>query len=320
MFIEQALPQRKNYWKYLVGILTVVIATFIGQIPLVVALFYKSMITGEPVPTETMEVLNYLPPNSTLALMLLSFVSGLGALFLVVRFLHKQTIREVTTVRQKIDWKRVFFAFGLWAGITICFTGIDYLMNPQDYVWNFKPLPFMILFVIVVTMLPLQTSFEEYFFRGYLMQAGGILVLNRAFPLIMTSVIFGLMHIANPEVDKMGYTIMIFYIGTGLFLGIITLMDDGMELALGFHAANNMVQALLISADWTAINSHSLLRDVSEPSTTTDIVLPVLIIYPIILIIFSRKYKWSGWKKKLAGNISLHGNPVLQEDARQSDI
>jgi len=136
----------------------------------------------------------------------------------------------------------------------------------------------------------------------------------------MTSVIFGLMHIANPEVDKMGYTIMIFYIGTGLFLGIITLMDDGMELALGFHAANNMVQALLISADWTAINSHSLLRDVSEPSTATDIVLPVLIIYPIILIIFSRKYKWSGWKEKLAGNISLHGNPVLQEDARQSDI
>jgi hypothetical protein len=32
----------------------------------------------------------------------------------------------------------------------------------------------------------------------------------------------------------------VYYIGTGLFLGI-TLMDEGMELALGFHAANNLV-------------------------------------------------------------------------------
>jgi hypothetical protein len=32
----------------------------------------------------------------------------------------------------------------------------------------------------------------------------------------------------------------VYYIGTGLFLGILTLMDEGMELALGFHA-NNLV-------------------------------------------------------------------------------
>jgi hypothetical protein len=32
----------------------------------------------------------------------------------------------------------------------------------------------------------------------------------------------------------------VYYIGTGLFLGILTLMDE-MELALGFHAANNLV-------------------------------------------------------------------------------
>ena len=33
---------------------------------------------------------------------------------------------------------------------------------------------------------------------------------------------------------------MIYYIGTGFLFGIMTLMDEGTELALGFHAANNL--------------------------------------------------------------------------------
>ena len=60
------------------------------------------------------------------------------------------------------------------------------------------------------------------------------------------------MHIANPEVGKLGMIIMVYYIGTGFFLGIMTLMDEGLELALGFHAANNLIGALLVTADWTA--------------------------------------------------------------------
>jgi membrane protease YdiL (CAAX protease family) len=66
------------------------------------------------------------------------------------------------------------------------------------------------------------------------------------------------MHIFNPEVSKIGYIILVYYIGTGLLLGIVTLMDEGMELALGFHAANNLVGALLISSDWSAFQTNSI--------------------------------------------------------------
>jgi membrane protease YdiL (CAAX protease family) len=59
-------------------------------------------------------------------------------------------------------------------------------------------------------------------------------------PALMTSIIFGSVHFGNPEVSKLGILCCV-YIGTGLFLGILTLMDEGMELALGFHAANNLV-------------------------------------------------------------------------------
>jgi membrane protease YdiL (CAAX protease family) len=82
----------------------------------------------------------------------------------------------------------------------------------------------------------------------------------------MTSLIFGSMHVFNPEVAKMGYVIMIYYIGTGLFLGVITLMDEGIELALGFHAANNLVGAILVTSDWSVFQTYSIFKDMSEPS------------------------------------------------------
>jgi membrane protease YdiL (CAAX protease family) len=150
---------------------------------------------------------------------------------------------------------------------------------------------------------------EEYVFRGYLMQGIGIMAKNKWLPLILTSVTFGLLHLGNPEVDKLGPIIMIYYIGTGLFLGIITLMDEGMELALGFHAGNNLIGAMLVTADWTAFQTNSVLKDISEPLVGVDVLIPILIIYPIFLLIMARKYKWNNWKERLTGKVE---EPVIE--------
>ena len=146
----------------------------------------------------------------------------------------------------------------------------------------------------------------------------GVLTKSRLIPLLFTSVSFGLMHIANPEVGKLGMIIMVYYIGTGFFLGIMTLMDEGLELALGFHAANNLVGALLVTSDWTVFQTHSILKDMSEPSAGFDVILPVFVIYPILLYIYSRKYQWKNWKEKLTGNIPEYSseNHINQSENR----
>src|SRR5690606_9443160 len=142
----------------------------------------------------------------------------------------------------------------------------------------------------------------------------GLMAGNRWVPLLLTSIIFGLMHIANPEVGKLGSGIMIHYIGTGLFLGIITLMDEGMELALGFHAANNLVVALLVTADWTAFQTNSLVMDVSLPELGWDVLVPVLVVYPMLLFLFSKKYGWSNWKNRLFGKVMAKEEFMAQGD------
>jgi membrane protease YdiL (CAAX protease family) len=303
MFVEQGLKSENTFLKYIGGSIIIIFASFLGQIPLLIALLYATVDKGKPYPNTNEAIMQFFEPNLTLVLVLISFVFVMGGIVVVVRYLHHQTLLSVTTSRSKVDWSRIVFSFLIWAAFTIISTLLFYYYNPSDFVINFKPVPFAVLALIGIALIPIQTSSEEYLFRGYLMQGFANLAKNKWFPLLMTSLIFGGMHWFNPEVAEIGPIILVYYIGTGLFLGIITLMDEGMELALGFHAANNLVGALLVTSDWSAFQTHSIFKDISIPSTGLDVILPVVLIYPLLLFIFSTKYNWTDWKEKLSGKI-----------------
>lgn len=293
MYIEQINTKRFNFLLYLpipVFFIILMVVNYFSTQEMDVDVMMKQIIEQFGV-------------NVTFVLLIapLSF----ACLFLLfwVKFAHQQSIRSLTTSRKKVDWNRILFSFTVWGLFSIISTGILYYLTPESFVFNFDSSKFFVFLILAIILIPLQTSFEEYLFRGYLMQGLGVLTKNKWFPLLFTSVMFGLMHIANPEVGKLGPIIMIYYIGTGFFLGILTLMDEGMELALGFHAANNLVGALLVTADWTAFQTNSILIDVSEPSAGFDVLFPIFIIFPILLLIFGRKYGWKNWKEKLTGNV-----------------
>lgn len=300
MFIEQAYTKHFDILKYLplpIILFVIMLLNFIVVMLLPDTMSVESVIQQQ---------IASKGENRVFFETLLPLAIFLIILWLWVKFIHKQSLRSLTTARSKVSWKRIFFAFGVWAVITSVLLAISYFSERENYEFNFKPVPFAILAVISIIMIPMQTSFEEYFFRGYLMQGIGVATKSRLLPLIFTSVLFGLMHIANPEIEKLGYILLVYYIATGFFLGIITLMDDGLELALGFHAANNLFTALLITSDWSALQTPSIFKDKSIPSAGFDVLLPVFIIYPLLLLLFAKIYKWSGWKEKLTGKITLH--------------
>lgn len=303
MFIAQGNTKENVFWKYLLGSFILFCASLVGQLPFIFGVYIKSYKEKIPYPNTYEATVGFLDSNLALFLMLVSFVFVFFQLYALVRFFHKQSFLQLITSRNSIDWHRVFFSFTIWAGITIISTVVVYILYPEDFIVQFDWIPFLLLFVIGLLLFPFQIGSEELIFRGYLMQGFGNLAKNKWFPLLMTSLIFGLLHIANPEVDKMGYSILIYYIGTGLFLGIITLMDEGMELALGFHFANNFIAALLVTSDWTAFQTHSILKSTSDPSVFFDIILPISIIFPILVVLFAKKYRWTNWREKLTGRI-----------------
>lgn len=310
MFIEQAVKVKNDWWRYLIGTLCALFGwQFIGVIPLFVVAFFKADNLQHFIASSEKVFMDLgIDSNLFLVLMIFSFAMGLLGLWFAVRFLNEQSVTSLTTSRSKIDWGRIRFSFLLVIGIYIPLFTVGYFMEPEIYQWNFQLVPFCLLLLVAFFLLPIQTSFEEYLFRGYWMQGFGVLTKNRWAPLLITSITFGLLHWFNPEKDVLGPMVMIFYIGTGLLLGVLTLMDEGMELSLGFHAANNIIAAVLVTTDWSALQTNALFIDTSEPTIGFDIVVPMLIQYPIFLFILSKKYKWSNWKEKLFGKVVIDTN------------
>ena len=304
-FIQQAYKGKNEWYHWLTTLFLVFLGwQILGVIPLVIAAAAKSKNIAEFLEfAQTNFMTAGIDKNLLLFLIIFTFFVGLLFLFIGVKYIHKRTITSLITSRKKVDWKRFFYSFFVWGFIAIAFSYISIFLAPENFIWNFNAKPFFILVAISFLFIPFQTSLEELLFRGYLMQGLGVLAKNRWLPLIFTSVVFGLLHGANPEVAKLGQLSMVFYIGTGLFYGIVTLMDEGTELALGLHAVNNITAAFFITTDWTVFQTDALYIDISEPSLTWEMFLPVFVLYPILLFLFSEKYGWKNWKEKLTGKI-----------------
>lgn len=296
MFLKQDTLNTNPFWKYLLGSFIVIIFSILGQLPL------SFFITADAISEaggDPMIALRNLDKNLQLFLILIPFVFGFLGLYLVIKKLHNRNFVSITTSRSKVDWRRIIHSFILWGSITIIFISADFFINSEDYQINFKFEKFFILLIIGFILIPIQTSLEELLFRGYLFQGFSLYFKRPWIGLFLTSFIFGCLHIFNPEVQKLGLGILIYYIGTGLFLGIITLMDQGIELALGFHAANNLITALLVTSSWTAFQTESILIDISDPSLVGETIISMLILYPLFYIYMYKKYKWSDLKNKL---------------------
>jgi uncharacterized protein len=298
MYIEQAYKGNNIVWRV---VLTSFIATGIFVVNMIAYLF---MTKSEM--QQAYDLMKKIPNWLSLIVNLIPFALLLGVLFFLVHFFHERSILSLTTSRKKIDFKRFIFSFSLIVIISLVSFSFSYYKNHEDLVLNFHLGKFLILFFTSVILLPFQIGFEEFLFRGFLMQQIGIIAKNRWTPLLITSVFFGLFHSANPEVAEMGFGVMIFYIGTGFLLGIMTLMDEGLELSLGFHFGNNLLAALLVTTDYSALQTDAVFKDISAQNTSDmllEMIVSMAVTYPILLFILSKKYNWTNWKEKLTGKI-----------------
>lgn len=288
MFLKPIPKNYTNKLKYAIFILSFFI--FMGI----------NMLAGRDISTQDMlqQSVENIGKLLTFASLLIPFVFLAVFLLIWVKVVHNQSITSLITSRRRIDLKRMTYAFSVWTFFSICSLAISYLLSPNDYVLQFDALQFLGLLIISITLIPIQTTFEELFFRGYLMQGIYMFCAIRIVPFLLSSILFGLMHISNPEVENMGIQIMIIYIGSGLFLGALTLLDDGMELAIGYHAANNLVGCLLLTSEETVFQTPSIFRYVGNMNML-EIYIQVFVIFPILLFIFKKRFGFSISLKKL---------------------
>ncbi|MEJ6616199.1 MAG: type II CAAX endopeptidase family protein [Crocinitomicaceae bacterium] len=236
--------------------------------------------------------------NLVLTLLLIPFAFVFFAVLMCVKYLFKRPILTIFTARASFDWKRFFTSFGIW-GAVLAIALIIGIATGQPVDWNFDPITFFLLLLISIFLIPIQTTAEELMFRGFLLQTFGKIFKKGWIPVLLTATLFGFLHWANPEVALIGNILLLYYIGTGVFLALLAVWDDGMELPMGYHAVNNIFASVILTNDWQAFHTDALFIDCSGPVFGWESWLTLIVLQPMLLLLFAKMYKWKNIKSKL---------------------
>lgn len=236
-----------------------------------------------------------LDKNILLLIQFALFVFALIGFLTGLKFIHKKTLTSILTGFQKFRYKRFWFAFLIWGGFLIITVLSQYFISPQSLTIKFNLQGFLISLVLMIVFMPIQTGIEEVIFRGYLIQGLSLIFKNGITPLIVTSLLFGLAHMSNPEVQAYGWPIMLsYFVCFALFMGIITLLDEGLELAFGIHFANNIISSILITEPNSVIKTYSIFE--SKSSNPYSEIIIWFCLSTLSFAIFWYKYRWTNFK------------------------
>jgi|WetSurMetagenome_2_1015567.scaffolds.fasta_scaffold03949_5 uncharacterized protein len=294
--LEASFTGMNSFWRYIVTFVAVLaVSNTIGALPLLVAYSIKaasdpSVISSIAANPNDMSILG-LDPNVSLLMMLFPFVAGLVAFILFVKPMNGRSFRMIINGTGKIRWNRYFISGAVWLALSAAYLLIYHMADPSNFRLSNTSGTLLILIAVTVIFIPFQAAFEETLFRGYLLQGFAVLARNRWVPLIMTSVLFGLMHAFNPEVKEFGFTdMMAQYVLFGLIFGVITLFDDGIEAAAGAHAANNIFLCIMVTHRSSALQTPAVYEQISvSPWMEFTALLVSGIIFIVILRVI---FKW----------------------------
>jgi len=253
---------RPRLWRWIVGTIAIVVAWQALGLVLTVALaryFDYDLELLFSVDDADLAKVRELPAWSTGATVLISFVPLFIATLLAYRYLLKRPLKQLFTSAEKYSWRKTWIGFAALSVISLAFGLGDFIINNDDYTWSWDASAFLPYLLICLTLLPIQTTAEELFFRGWLQQWLDNGKKRQWSVSLLSGAFFALPHMANPEVaGNQLYLPIISYGATGFMLAWVTYRDKGLELAIGAHFANNLLAGLLVSSKDSALPSVTL--------------------------------------------------------------
>jgi len=270
------------------------IGQLLGSLPILIAQLVQGI--------NTMTEMSHIDPmdfesygiNLTVGLVLV-IIPFLLSLYLFIKLfkpLHERSFMTVINGTRKIRWGRILVGYAIWGVIMAFILVVDFYLNISNYEvqLNFKAL--IPLALVSMVLIPFQAFYEEILFRGYLAQGIGRLTTNRLAVILIPSVIFALLHGLNPEVEKHGFWVMMpQYFIVAISYALVSVFDDGIELAMGAHAANNTFISVFVVTEGAVFQTDALLKmlDVDHSKELMTVFFASLVFIGTMAFI----YKWS---------------------------
>jgi membrane protease YdiL (CAAX protease family) len=282
-YVEAARWGKYRGWRYVLGLVVILFAWLVvgtGASVLVAFAF-----SGQP---------DYyvLGPFGKFLFVMVGFPVFLAGVLIAVTLIHRRHPRTLVTARERIDWRRIGQGFVAWS-VPACLIGVlgQYLFYPDTFSFNSNLATFALFVPLALVFTAIQTTTEELFFRGYIVQGASMISTNRVFLALVAAVVFTLPHLLNPEVSAGGWLTVFsnYFLVPGLLWTVVSLIDGTTELAIGVHFANNIIGNLLINRDGSALPTPALFK-ISE-FHATYVALSVLVVIPVFLAIAYKVFK-----------------------------
>ncbi|MEG3846850.1 CPBP family intramembrane metalloprotease [Microcoleus sp. herbarium19] len=292
-YVEAAGWGKYRWWRYVLGL---VVIFFVGLVVGGIAVPRVAFLLGGQEGLAAVSRLDYaaLGPVGGFVAVTAIFPFFLAGILIAVTLVHQRHPRTLVTAREKISWRRVGHGFVAWFVPFWLIAGLgQYLFYPDTFSFNFNfDFATFALFVpLALVFTAIQTTTEELFFRGYIVQGVSLIWSNRVFLALVPAVIFALAHLFNPEASAGGWLTVFFnyFLVPGLVWTAVSLIDGTTELAIGAHFANNIGGSLLMGVAGNAVNAPTLFTVSKFHATYTA--LSMLVVVPVFLAIAYKVFK-----------------------------
>ncbi|MFC0628481.1 CPBP family intramembrane glutamic endopeptidase [Kribbella deserti] len=157
----------------------------------------------------------------------------------MAKFLHQQPSGLLSSLKPGLRWRPLAIFLIAAVVVEVAMLGVALLL-PVDFATEVSGKADDATAIIVVVLLTstFQAAGEEYFFRGYLLQAFGSIMRSPIVPILLTALIFTLFHGVWPW-----ESLALFFdrFAFGVLAGWLVVRTGGLEAAIAVHAVNNII-------------------------------------------------------------------------------
>ena len=205
-------------------------------------------------------------------LILLSFVGAIVGGWMVQRWVHGRTFTSLLTAARRFRWMRMVWVLLLTWGVYAAM-GVfgEFVLGKGEVYANPERSRMLPYVVATLLFIPIQCAAEEIMFRGYFNQALARIIPSTLAVFALTSLAFGALHLANPEIASAregGVFLPVFagYVMFGFVLSLMVWVDNGLEAAIGVHIANNAWAATFVNYEGSVLPIPGLFVAVPDPA------------------------------------------------------
>lgn len=259
-------PAREAVWRYAVGLVAVVVGGLALNVVLA-ALYHLAhlrdvaQVLGSP---DT----DAFPLSARIAaftFLMGSLIAFLPVMRIVLPAWHRRPWRTFLTAAGRWRWRRLVVSCAVMLALLSAMLVLQLAVAPGAMRFQGKWNEIAVFAVLAGVLVPLQVAAEEIFFRGYVMQAISRMTAIGVIRIAGPAILFTLAHWQNPETQQGAGWVIASYASAGLYLGLLALMDKGLESAIGAHLAINIFAILVVGSDVSVSPSSVIWRE-----TVTD--------------------------------------------------